>query len=828
MADRKSKSYKSEFKEPTPVSKQAKSLSKAERLNHLKQLRTNKLNTTILQKRGIIDKDGESTIRSINATNLTALIDYTEYTKAPILCVLIALNAEADLKKAALEISSLFEKDRLSVRCNETICTGMVPLDIVKGKERITLVSSDRSVISALDYAKVSDLIIFVSSCKADHNVNLLKKDPYSAANPIDETGYETISAIKAQNLLNHICLIQDLDVIEEKHQNPMKKLFTRYVESELSPIKTITFQNTDDTKAIIRTICNAKTYEETFNLRKHRSYMLCDNYYAEKSKTNANENNLIVHGYVKGNTLNNLNYVHLTGFGDFIALEINEEIEDPCPVSHIHNSNKNKKSHSLGKDGLNKSLNNMTIDKNYNHNVTLNHNVEIEASNKNSNDNKPHIVDDDFKLKKLQKQDQDKIDKMLDKQIEDLIDFNIDGQEEDISFHDDEEEALVKEQELVHHGYSKKHEAKTSLIYRTPEDMEVADEVDTPITIPCREMFSKYRGLSSLATGSLNPLVNLPKEYSNIYSFENIKHTFKESVKQAHENGLRISGRYVKITLKNFKDFHLLNHNKPLILSSLLNHERKLCVMHLKIKLRDDHEEAIYTKQLVEFQIGFRRNLSRPIYSSEVGETDKFKKEYKLEKGRPMIASLYTQLAFPETPVIMLRPEILKNDMKQVAIGKVFTSDCNKIILKKIVLTGYPLKIHKKRAVVRYMFFNPEDVNYFKPIPLSTKFGLRGNITESLGTHGYMKCTFNDNLKANDTVCLNLYKRVYPVWFTESWRLALGYSDSSKYYEVYREDTKEFLNKEIQRYKVPEEDEIQDKIINSNDGNNKQMVVDA
>ena len=36
-------------------------------------------------------------------------------------------------------------------------------------------------------------------------------------------------------------------------------------------------------------------------------------------------------------------------------------------------------------------------------------------------------------------------------------------------------------------------------------------------------------------------------------------------------------------------------------------------------------------------------------------------------------------------------------------------------VILKRIILTGYPLKSKKKTAVIRYMFFNPEDVDYYK-----------------------------------------------------------------------------------------------------------------
>lgn len=50
----------------------------------------------------------------------------------------------------------------------------------------------------------------------------------------------------------------------------------------------------------------------------------------------------------------------------------------------------------------------------------------------------------------------------------------------------------------------------------------------------------------------------------------------------------------------------------------------------------------------------------------------------------------------------------------------------------------------------------------------LRTKMGRVGHIKEPLGTHGHIKCVFDGQLKSQDTVLLNLYKRVFPKWTYE------------------------------------------------------------
>lgn len=229
-----------------------------------------------------------------------------------------------------------------------------------------------------------------------------------------------------------------------------------------------------------------------------------------------------------------------------------------------------------------------------------------------------------------------------------------------------------------------------------------------------------------------------------------------------------------LEITEEDAKDFPL---GKALIMSTLFPNEIKLSTMSFKIKRTVENKEVVPSKTLMEFHCGFRRFQCKPIFAGETNpgansEKWKYNRFLHNQKDVPAIATIYSPVVFAPCKVMCFTAESLKsgNCSTIVATGVTMAPNPMKCILKRIVLTGYPLRCHKKHATIRYMFFNPTDIKYFKPVELQTKAGLKGRIKQSLGTHGLMKCVFNDFIKHSDVVVMPLYRRVFPVWYPRTW----------------------------------------------------------
>ena len=79
--------------------------------------------------------------------------------------------------------------------------------------------------------------------------------------------------------------------------------------------------------------------------------------------------------------------------------------------------------------------------------------------------------------------------------------------------------------------------------------------------------------------------------------------------------------------------------------------------------------------------------------------------------------------------------------------------------LIERLVLTGWPYKIHRNRSLIRYMFFNQLDVKYFINQYLQTRNGLNGRILVPCTDKGYYKAHFDGQLSSGDCVEMRLYK---------------------------------------------------------------------
>lgn len=158
---------------------------------------------------------------------------------------------------------------------------------------------------------------------------------------------------------------------------------------------------------------------------------------------------------------------------------------------------------------------------------------------------------------------------------------------------------------------------------------------------------------------------------------------------------------------------------------------------------------------------------VANPVYSTYTrGGSNNVHKFERYLNMRPSTATMYGPIQFGPTPIMMFHPSAKwtpGSPSSLIGYGTILDPAPQRIIAKRIVLTGHPFKIHKRGAVIRFLFYTREDIEYFKPVQLATKHGRIGHMKEALGTHGYIKCIFDGPIKQHDTVMMHLYKRVFP-----------------------------------------------------------------
>ena len=301
-------------------------------------------------------------------------------------------------------------------------------------------------------------------------------------------------------------------------------------------------------------------------------------------------------------------------------------------------------------------------------------------------------------------------------------------------------------------------------------EDLEFPDEIELHPNVLARERLARYRGLKSLRISrweASEDRAHEPEEWNRLLQVPDYKRAKKQVDNDSLVGGVQ-PGRRVHVHLRSVPIVSRQTEKptKPLALYSLLQHEQKRTVVNYSITLSSDHPNPLRSKDELILQCGSRRFSINPMFSQSGNTPNNVHKFLRyLHPGQTAIASFIAPMTWGSVPALFFQSSVSTPSAPPslIASGTSLPASTSRVIAKRVILTGEPYKINKKLVTVRYMFFNKEDVQWFKALQLWTKRGRSGFMKESLGTHGYFKATFDGKINSQDAVGVSLYKRVWP-----------------------------------------------------------------
>ncbi|KAG2218809.1 hypothetical protein INT45_005456 [Circinella minor] len=669
-------------------------------------------------------------------------------------------------------------------------------LNVERFKQKIQFVPLRRNFVDVMDAFKVADMAILLLSAEVE----------------VDQFGINCLLGILNQGLVSVTPVVQHMDKVAPKMQVSVKKSLVAFNQQFFPNEEHLFTLDTEaDSTGVLRYITSQRP--KPLAWRDLHPYMLADD--VQYVPSDQDVGTLKVTGFARGNPFNANRLVHLQSFGDFQIeqittapndsnksndMEEDEQVADkPVPGEQDDLVAENEPDFmeneqtwpteeelAAGEEQMRLMGREMDEDMSRNNNGKVTKRVPKGTSAYQA----AWIVDSEDEDYSEDEDEDDDMEMTLDNgddhvEPADLI-FGNNNNNDDID--EEYEEIELEEKGGYKDELDPEEERRQFEEYMATrqkefnENTEFPDEIDTPINLPARERFQRYRGLQSFRTSPWDPYENLPIDYARIFQFENFKRTKARVVTQAIVGNVK-PGTRITLWIKNVpkEAYGAYNKQRPYIVFGLLQYEHKMSLLNFQIQRDNAYEEPVKSKDPMVLHVGFRRYSVRPIYSqnSNKGTNHVHKFERFLPMGGSSIATVYGPVVFGKVPCMFYKETDNVNEPILVSTGTFMNTDVKRIVAKRIVLSGHPFKIHKRSAVIRYMFFNPEDINYFKPIQLTTKYGRVGHIRESLGTHGYMKCIFDGSITQQDTILMNLYKRVYPKWNTELWKGAL---DSSEY----------------------------------------------
>lgn len=749
-------------------------MSKLDRKNHAKQIRTNKLAEKAKDSSVFSGRDG-----------------------APRIVALVPLCSDVSTEQV---LRSLNE----SVDVDEEVLAALWKVEIPRFKQRVQYLTPRRSLLEILDACRVADFVLFV----------------LSATEEVDEFGEQSLRCIESQGVSTVMTGVHNLDSVEPVKKRPdvlksLKSFITHFFATQE---KVHDLSNRQDCSNVMRSLCT--TMPKDIHWREDRSWMLAEEVRWEHGGA-------VVTGVVRGRGLKADRLVQVGDWGDF---QIERITAAPLDVRKTAS-----KTDAMAVDGAQDGdiLQQPTEDQDDFAELAPLETMmdEMPTASIAPSERKAVLLDDHHYFDEDDR-DEISIPKRLPRgtsnyqaawylgdesesgsELEDFdpnVETNVAANHESYAdpangnfdaamagpaefdgpseypqseaFNDPAPDDEIEE--LRAYRKRRRNEAE--------DDLEFPDEIELPPNVIARERLAKYRGLKSLRTSNWDQEEDKPfepEEWSRLLEIADYKSAKNRVLKEALTGGVK-PGTKVHVHLRIPQDqiFALQALPKPATLFSLLRHEHKHTAVNMSISLSSDLEKPLKSKEELFVQCGPRRLIINPLFS-QAGHTpnDVHKFDRFVHPGRTSVATFLGPVIWGSVPCLFFKripasePRDAIEDLAQamrtddnsntspptdfhfIATGTSLPPSTNRVIAKRIILTGHPYKIHKKLVTVRYMFFNAEDVMYFRALQLWTKRGRSGFIKEPLGTHGYFKATFDGKINPQDAVGVSLYRRVWP-----------------------------------------------------------------
>lgn len=707
-------------------------------------------------------------------------------------------NCDAATTVRALNASLDIEAD---------VAAGSVRVSVERFKQQLQyiVVPSDRDVVACLDAARVADFVIFV----------------ISAVDEVDERGELILRSVESQGLTTLFTAVHGLSSVESAKQRTAVleslKSFMRHFHPDQE--KLFSLESRQECSNLMRSLCS--TTPKGIHWREERSWMLVEDV---QFGTTGDDAAAVLTGVVRGKGLSADRLIHV---GDWGSFQIDRITAAPLSVRKPKGAAAAAATEDMAVDGQEGSSETVLAEPSEDRdgldglapeeaNFEQDDEMEdddIDAQSLAASSRKGVLLDDHHYFD--EDEDQFRPAKKLPKGTSAyqsawiLDDVTSESGSDNDNDNDDEEqmegangtekaepadgmEGLAHDaqtegagpseypQSEVYVEQDEEQEAEQLALYRqqkrgeAEDDLEFPDEIELHPHVLARERLARYRGLKSLRSSPWNAKedrAHEPEDWRRLLQIPDYKSSRIRAAREVLVGGVapgtRVSVHLAKGVMPEAVRT-ACSPTRPVVAFSLLRHENKQTVVNLLINLSADHPRSIKAKEELIVQCGPRRFVVQPLFSLSGNTPNDVHKSCRfVHPGQSAVASFVGPVTWGFVPTLFFtrtKTGVTAPAPLQLAgIGTSLAPSTSRVVAKRVVLTGHPFHIHKKVVTIRYMFFNREDVEWFKALPLWTKRGRSGYIKESLGTHGYFKATFDGRINPQDSIGVSLYKRVWP-----------------------------------------------------------------